>query len=69
MSPELIEILTKGGVILLLGFMWWTERQERISERTKNEALAQAVITAMVKTEQTLTTFGTIFTGTKAGPQ
>jgi len=61
MSPELIDILKTGGTTLLLGYMWWSERQERIKERNRNEALAKEMITAMVKTDDTLRTIGGIF--------
>lgn len=67
MSPELMDIIGKGGVALLLGYMWLRAENRADKERDKNELMAKEMITAMVKTEATIETFSAIFTGKKAG--
>ena len=61
--PELIEILKAGGAALtpFLGLLWWMERQERLREREEHKTVSKDMITAMVKTEATLSTIGGMF--------
>ena len=74
MSPELLELIAKGSIAAVLGFCWWQaearckEANARADkEREENRALAKEVVATMVKTEHTLATFETIFTGKKTG--
>jgi hypothetical protein len=75
MSPELLELITKGGIAAILGFCWW-QAEARCKdanaradkEREENRELAKEVVSTMVKTERTLATFEAIFTaGKKTG--
>jgi len=71
MPPELLEIIKAGGAAMapFLGFLWWLERQERIREREEHKTVSKDMVTAMVKTEATLTTMADIFERARgAGP-
>lgn len=73
MTPELMEMVAKGGVIVLLCWMLYqsetrTARAEARAdkERALNEALTRESIASSVKTEATLGTLASILTGRKA---
>jgi hypothetical protein len=63
MPPELLEIIKAGGAALapFLGFLWWLERQERIREREEHKTVSKDMVTAMVKTQATLSTLSDLF--------
>jgi hypothetical protein len=65
LPPELLEIIKGGGVALapFLAYLYWQERTERMKEREEHKTVAKDMITAMVKTEATLATLGSIFVG------
>lgn len=69
MPPELLDAIQTGGAALspFLAFLWWQERMERQKEREENKTVAKEMITAMIKTEVTLSTLGDIFMGKKGG--
>lgn len=72
MSPELLELITKGSIAAILGFCWWQaelrckEANARADkEREENRLLAKEVVKTAVETERTLQTFEAIFTSSK----
>lgn len=74
MSPELLDLIGKGGIAAILGFCWWQaevrckEANARADkEREENRTLAKEVVSTMVSTDRTLQTFENIFTGKKTG--
>jgi len=69
LPPDLLELIKGGGVAIapFLALLWWMERAERLKEREEHKTVARDMITAMVKTEATLSTLGKIFTGGKLG--
>lgn len=66
-SAEVIEWLSKGGVVVLLLFVWFRAEKRADAEREKNEALAREVITQSAKTEATLDKLASVLTGRKNG--
>lgn len=67
MPPELLEAIKTGGAALVpfLAYLYWQERAERLKEREEHKTVAKDMVTAMVKTEATLATLGSIFMGGK----
>lgn len=71
LPPEILDVIKAGGAALapFLGFLWWLERQERIREREEHKTVSKDMVTAMVKTEATLSTMADIFERARgAGP-
>lgn len=72
MSPELLELITKGSIAAILGFCWFQAEQRckeanarADKEREENRLLAKEVVKTAVETERTLQTFEAIFTSSK----
>lgn len=66
--PDWLEKLVTAGPAVIFAFMWWLERQERRSEREEHKTVSKDMITAMLKTENTLATLAKIFNGGKSLP-
>lgn len=67
MTPDIIELISKGGVIALLIIVWLRAEKRANDERNKNEILARDSITQSLKTEATLDKLASILTGRKNG--
>lgn len=63
--PDWLEKIVTGGPAFIFAAMWWLERQERRQEREEHKTVSRDMISAMIKTENTLETLGKIFTGGK----
>lgn len=63
--PDWLDKIVTGGPALIFATMWWLERQERRQERDEHKTVSRDMISAMIKTENTLETLGKIFTGGK----
>ena len=61
MLPEWLEKLATAGPAVIMTVMWWLERTERREERKEHKTVSRDMIDAMVKTENTLATFGSVF--------
>lgn len=64
--PDWLEKLVTAGPGVIFAFMWWLERQERRAEREEHKTVSKDMITAMLKTENTLATLAKIFNGGKS---
>jgi len=64
--PDWLEKVVTGGPALIFAIMWWLERQERRQEREEHKTVSRDMISAMIKTENTLGTLARIFNNGKA---
>lgn len=53
--PDLVDWVSKGGVALLLLYLWLRAESRLDKEREKNEGLVREFVTASAKTDGTLT--------------
>lgn len=65
--PDWLEKVVTGGPALIFAIMWWLERTERRQEREEHKTVSKDMISAMIKTENTLATLGKIFAAGKQG--
>jgi hypothetical protein len=65
---EFLQIIQSGGIALspFLAYLYLQERAERLKEREEHKTVARDMVSAMVKTEATLATIGSIFMGKNA---
>lgn len=63
--PDWLEKVVTAGPAMIFAAMWWLERQERRQEREEHKTVSRDMISAMLKVENTLETFGRFFNGGK----
>lgn len=59
--PDWLERVVTGGPALIFAIMWWLERTERRQEREEHKTVSKDMISAMIKTENTLAMLSKIF--------
>ncbi len=52
--PDWLEKVVTAGPAFIFAVMWWLERTERREEREEHKTVSRDMITAMLKTENTL---------------